>query len=51
MYNHLSGAIPAELARLPALTSLYLYDNQLSDQEAFRSLLQEHNGVRAHARG
>ena len=41
--NQLSGAIPAELARLPALTGLYLHGNQLSGQEAFRSLMAEHN--------
>jgi Leucine-rich repeat (LRR) protein len=42
--NYLSEVIPAELARLlSALTCLYLSDNQLSGQEAFRSQMEEHN--------
>jgi Leucine-rich repeat (LRR) protein len=41
--NQLSGAIPAELALLQAPVCLDLSSNQLSGQEAFRSLMQEHN--------
>ena len=40
--HQLSGPIPAELGQLGALIDLYLYDNQLTGQEAFCEYMDEH---------